>query len=99
MIAVETSRSISTPLEELYQAVENLCSHKMSAKLYSNLEELCLNHVKGNMEKFEGSGCDSLTFLKIVDNCWQDHCRQMVSINNCSMVDCSMIVDTNNLIF
>lgn len=78
VIAVQTSKSISTPLEELYQAVENMCSHKMSAKLYSNLEELCVNHVKSNMEKFE-SGCDSLTFLKIVDGCWQDHCRQMVS--------------------
>lgn len=77
VIAIQTSKSISTPLEELYQAVENMCSHKMSAKLYTNLEELCINHVKSNMDRFE-SGCDSLTFLKIVDGCWQDHCRQMV---------------------
>lgn len=81
VVAVETSRSISTPLEELYQAVENLCSHKMSAKLYSNLEELCVNHVKSSMDRFQGSGCDSFTFLKTVDSCWQDHCRQMVSVS------------------
>lgn len=77
VIAIQTSKPISTPLEELYQAVENLCSHKMAVKLYANLESLCVEHVQYNIHQFE-ENMDSLSFLKMLDNCWQDHCRQMV---------------------
>ncbi|KAL7885917.1 hypothetical protein AOLI_G00062120 [Acnodon oligacanthus] len=35
--AIQNSTSIKYNLEELYQAVENLCSHKISAKLYKQL--------------------------------------------------------------
>jgi len=82
VIAIQTSKPISTPLEELYQAVENLCSHKMATQVYSNLESLCMKHVKDNISQFE-SDMDSLMFLKTLDNCWQNHCRQMVSIPCC----------------
>lgn len=77
VIAIQTSRPISTPMEELYQAVENLCSHKMAAQLYTNLESLCVLHVQLNICQFE-EDMDSLSFLKLLDGCWQDHCRQMV---------------------
>ena len=78
VVAVQTSRPVSTPLEELYQAVENLCSHKMAPKLYNNLEALCVDHVKTNMVNFKDN-MDNITFLKTLDLCWQDHCKQMVS--------------------
>ena len=78
VVAVQTSRPVSTPLEELYQAVENLCSHKMAPKLYTNLESLCVSHVKTNMTRFKDS-MDNITFLRTIDCCWQAHCRQMVS--------------------
>ena len=81
VIAIQTARAISTPLEELYQAVENLCYHKMSPKLYANLEALCIDHVKLNINLFQ-EDADSFSFLKMIDKCWQDHCRQMVSLIN-----------------
>lgn len=37
VIAIQTSKSIRYCFEELYHAVENMCSHKMAATLYSNL--------------------------------------------------------------
>lgn len=80
VVAIQTSRPISTPLEELYHVVENLCSHKMGAKLYSNLEALVCGHVKVNINQFP-EGMDVLTFLKSIDNCWQSHCRQMVCLH------------------
>lgn len=77
--AVHATRPVSTPLEELYQAVENLCSHKMASKLYTNLESLIVSHVKTNMIRFR-EDMHNLTFLKALDSCWQEHCRQMVSL-------------------
>lgn len=37
VIAIQTSKSIRYSLEELYQAVENMCNHKMASHLYHNL--------------------------------------------------------------
>ena len=37
VIAIQTSKSIRYSLEELYQAVENMCNHKMASHLYLNL--------------------------------------------------------------
>lgn len=81
VIAIQTSKPISVPLEELYKAVENICSHKMAPQLYNNLETLCEQHVKQNISQFVDCNMDSLTFLKMLNSCWQDHCRQMVIIH------------------
>ncbi|TMW39363.1 hypothetical protein DOY81_015557, partial [Sarcophaga bullata] len=35
VVAIQLSRPIKYSLEELYQAVENMCSHKMDAQLYA----------------------------------------------------------------
>ena len=53
IIAVQLHHSISYSLEELYQAVENICSHKMAANLYSNLKVECDRHVCGLIPCFE----------------------------------------------
>lgn len=34
MVAIQTKQPIDTSREELYRAVEDLCVHKMGAKLY-----------------------------------------------------------------
>uniref|UniRef100_A0A3Q0S5D8 Cullin-4B n=1 Tax=Amphilophus citrinellus TaxID=61819 RepID=A0A3Q0S5D8_AMPCI len=72
--AIQNSTSIKYNLEELYQAVENLCSHKISAKLYKQLRAVCEDHIKAQI--------DHVLFLKKIDKCWQDHCRQMIMIRS-----------------
>ena len=52
IVAVQLQRSISYSLEELYQAVENMCSHKMAANLYSNLRREGDRHVQSLVPKF-----------------------------------------------
>jgi cullin-4 len=37
VVAIQTSKSSRYSLEELYQAVENMCNHKMASTLYINL--------------------------------------------------------------
>ncbi|XP_062856577.1 cullin-4B [Trichomycterus rosablanca] len=80
--AIQNSTSIKYNLEELYQAVENLCSHKISAKLYNQLRAVCEDHIKAQIEQFREDSLDSVLFLKKIDKCWQDHCRQMIMIRS-----------------
>uniref|UniRef100_A0A8C3VET8 Cullin-4B n=1 Tax=Catharus ustulatus TaxID=91951 RepID=A0A8C3VET8_CATUS len=82
--AIQNSTSIKYNLEELYQAVENLCSYKISANLYKQLRQICEDHIKAQIHQFREypflSSC--VLFLKKIDKCWQDHCRQMIMIRS-----------------
>ncbi|XP_057278295.1 cullin-4A isoform X2 [Pezoporus wallicus] len=80
--AIQSSISIKYNLEELYQAVENLCSYKVSATLYKQLRQVCEDHVKAQILQFREDSLDSLLFLKKINKCWQDHCRQMILIRS-----------------
>uniref|UniRef100_A0AAV2MKN4 Cullin-4B n=1 Tax=Knipowitschia caucasica TaxID=637954 RepID=A0AAV2MKN4_KNICA len=80
--AIQNRTSIKYNLEELYQAVENLCSHKISAKLYLQLRSACEDHIKAQIDQFREDALDSVLFLKKIDKCWQDHCRQMIMIRS-----------------
>ncbi|KAM8975573.1 cullin-4A [Pelodytes ibericus] len=80
--AIESSRSIKYNLEELYQAVENLCSYKVSHTLYKQLRQVCEEHMKAQIHQFREDSLDSFLFLKKVNRCWMDHCRQMIMIRS-----------------
>ncbi|NXX77142.1 CUL4B protein, partial [Urocolius indicus] len=79
--AIQNSTSIKYNLEELYQAVENLCSYKISANLYKQLRQICEDHIKAQIHQFREYPFLVL-FLKKIDKCWQDHCRQMIMIRS-----------------
>ncbi|NXE21542.1 CUL4B protein, partial [Ardeotis kori] len=81
--AIQNSTSIKYNLEELYQAVENLCSYKISANLYKQLRQICEDHIKAQIHQFrEYPFLKLVLFLKKIDKCWQDHCRQMIMIRS-----------------
>ncbi|CAI9179030.1 unnamed protein product [Rangifer tarandus platyrhynchus] len=82
--AIQSSTSIRYNLEELYQAVENLCSHKVSPTLYQQLRQACEGHVQAQILQFREYpySLDSVLFLKKINTCWQDHCRQMIMIRS-----------------
>lgn len=82
VIAIQTSRPIHASQEELYQAVENLCFHKMAPQLYEKLRVLCEQHVISNVEQFLKDSMDSVYFLKLMNECWQAHCRQMIMVRS-----------------
>lgn len=63
MIAIQESKPIVYCLEELYQAVENMCSHKMDSQLYVNLTGLAENHVKASIKPFLTERIDKLVRL------------------------------------
>lgn len=80
--AIQNSTSIKYNLEELYQAVENLCSYKVSPMLYKQLRQVCEEHVQAQIHQFTEESLDNLTFLKNMNRCWQDHCRQTIMIRS-----------------
>uniref|UniRef100_A0A8C6PEQ3 Cullin-4A n=1 Tax=Nothobranchius furzeri TaxID=105023 RepID=A0A8C6PEQ3_NOTFU len=86
--AIQNSTSIKYNLEELYQAVENLCSYKVSPTLYKQLRQVCEDHVQAQIHQFREypfdlcSSLDNLSFLKRMNRCWQDHCRQTIMIRS-----------------
>ena len=84
--AVHNQRPICYSLEELYQAVENMCSHKMAAKLYDNLRKECEKHVQTLVPLFQQADLEDVQFLVVVDRQWTDHCRQMVCVLEVKLV-------------
>lgn len=60
VIAIQTSKPIVYTQEELYQAVDSMCTHKMDSVLYVNLTGLAENHVKGNIRPFLAERIDKL---------------------------------------
>ena len=52
--AIQRSCAIRYSLEELYQAVENMCSYKMATGLYKQLHSTCVKHVRANLQQFLG---------------------------------------------
>ncbi|CAB0018662.1 unnamed protein product, partial [Nesidiocoris tenuis] len=45
VVAIQTSRPIQYSLEDLYQAVQNMCNHNMSSVTYTNLTTYYANMV------------------------------------------------------
>uniref|UniRef100_T1PIM5 Cullin-4A n=1 Tax=Musca domestica TaxID=7370 RepID=T1PIM5_MUSDO len=82
VVAIQLSRPIKYSLEELYQAVENMCSHKMDAQLYTKLKDLTEAHVKRNVETFTGGSMDKLVFLKKINDWWLSYCQQMIMMRS-----------------
>lgn len=80
--AIQKKQPIATSREELYRAVEDLCVHKMGAKLYDRLREECGSHARAEMESLQGQTPDCNAFLQLVDQKWQDHCSSMLTLRN-----------------
>uniref|UniRef100_A0A2K5W092 Cullin-4B n=1 Tax=Macaca fascicularis TaxID=9541 RepID=A0A2K5W092_MACFA len=95
--AIQNSTSIKYNLEELYQAVENLCSYKISANLYKQLRQICEDHIKAQIHQFREDSLDSVLFLKKIDRCWQNHCRQMIMIRSIFFLDRTYVLQNSML--
>lgn len=80
VISIQNSKPAGTSLEELYQAVQNLCSNQMASTVYMKLRELTDNHVSTVVLQFLHPNYDNLTFLKMTEKCWENFCNQMIMI-------------------
>uniref|UniRef100_A0AAV1UQ24 Cullin family profile domain-containing protein n=1 Tax=Peronospora matthiolae TaxID=2874970 RepID=A0AAV1UQ24_9STRA len=79
--AVHEKQMSSLSREELYRSVEDMCTWKMAARLYTRLEETCAVHVRERVEdlvQYTGGNMD--LFLEAVHRLWEDHCEDMLVI-------------------
>ncbi|ELT94808.1 hypothetical protein CAPTEDRAFT_227595 [Capitella teleta] len=96
--AIHQSHAIQSSLEELYQAVQNMCSHQMASELYDELKVVCERYVSSNIQQFLTESIDSEQFLKQMDHCWQSHCRQMIMIRSIFLfLDRTYVLHNSNI--
>ncbi|KAF9684160.1 hypothetical protein SADUNF_Sadunf04G0088800 [Salix dunnii] len=72
-------------LEKLYQAVNDLCLHKMGGSLYLRIEKECEAHISAALQSLVGQSPDLVVFLKLVEECWHDLCDQMLMIRSIAL--------------
>ena len=82
VVAIQQATAIDATLEELYQSVEDLCSHGMAERVYQALKLLVENYVQDCVQQFLGESLDKLVFMKKMNECWSGHCRQMIMIRS-----------------
>ncbi|CAK9237113.1 unnamed protein product [Sphagnum troendelagicum] len=83
--AIHQKQPVSCSLEELYQAVEDLCLHKMAGNLYQRLQQECEVHIAAELRLLVGQSPDVVVFLSHVASCWQGHCDQMLLIRSIAL--------------
>ncbi|MED6184277.1 Cullin-4 [Stylosanthes scabra] len=75
----------SCDLENLYQAVSDLCIYKMAGNLYQRIETECEAHISAALQSLVGQSPDLVVFLSLVERCWQDLCDQMLMIRGIAL--------------
>ncbi|XP_055803011.1 cullin-4-like [Solanum dulcamara] len=84
-------------LEKLYQAVNDLCLHKMGGSLYRRIEKECEAHIVAVLQSLVGQSEDLVVFLSLVERCWQDFCDQMLMIRSIALyLDRTYVKQTPN---
>ncbi|PKA66042.1 Cullin-4 [Apostasia shenzhenica] len=71
--------------EKLYQAVSDLCLHKMGGNLYQRIQQECEGHISAKLQSLVGQSLDLVVFLSLVEKCWQDFCDQMLMIRGIAL--------------
>ncbi|KAJ9558307.1 hypothetical protein OSB04_012921 [Centaurea solstitialis] len=85
-------------LEKLYQAVNDLCLHKLGASLYQRIERECEAHVSAVLQSLAGQSEDLVVFLSLVEKTWQDFCDQMLMIRGIALyLDRTFVKQTQNV--
>ena len=81
----EKQQNFVLSFEELYQSVEDMCTWKMSEQLYIKLEKACDDHLgklwSELVQKFESLGNGEM-LLESYNECWKDHCEQILMIRS-----------------
>ncbi|KAH9749455.1 Cullin-4 [Citrus sinensis] len=96
--AIFLKQPTSCDLEKLYQAVNDLCLHKMGGNLYQRIEKECEEHISAAIRSLVGQSPDLVVFLSLVERCWQDLCDQMLMIRGIALyLDRTYVKQTPNV--
>ncbi|KAG4398688.1 hypothetical protein GLYMA_08G096100v4 [Glycine max] len=89
---------VSCDLENLYQAVNDLCLYKMGGNLYQRITKECEEHISVALQSLVGQSPDLIVFLSLVERCWQDLCDQLLMIRGIALfLDRTYVKQTTNV--
>ncbi|KAG2302196.1 hypothetical protein Bca52824_030847 [Brassica carinata] len=96
--AIFLKKPFSFDLERLYQAVDDLCLHKLEGKLYERMQKECEEHISAALQSLVGQDTDLSVFLSLVEKCWQDFCDQMLMIRSIALtLDRKYVIQNPNV--
>lgn len=96
--AIFLKQSNPCDLEKLYQAVNDLCLHKMGRSLYQRIEKECETYISAALQSLVGQSEDLVVFLSLVQKRWQDFCDQMLMIRGIALyLDRTYVKQTSNV--
>ncbi|KAG0468748.1 hypothetical protein HPP92_018076 [Vanilla planifolia] len=98
IIAIFLKRQDPCDSEKLYQAVSDLCLHKLGGSLYRHIQNECEGHISAKIRSLVGQSLDLVVFLSLVEKCWQDFCDQMLMIRGIALyLDRTYVKQTPNV--
>lgn len=80
--AVHEKKSVDYSREELYNTVQDLCIHNLSANLYKRLTAVFEAHIAKLIKTLVDQTQDHAAFLSLVNEVWADHCQQVLTIRS-----------------
>ena len=87
--AIFQEKPIQTSREDLYRTAEDVCMHKMSARLYDRLKTEFERETSEIMKRLSGvlgdivaSGGDEEAFLQQFESMWSKHCQHSAAIRS-----------------
>ena len=100
--AVHASTSVGQSLEQLYRGVEDLCVSKLAPKYYAKLAALVdaqTRELVAGLERRRSAECgDASSFLKAVEETWEAHCEQTLTIRSIFLyLDRTYVIQTHGV--
>lgn len=83
VVAIFNQQPVATSLEELYRAVEDMCTHKLAPLLYERLHAECDAHVAKQLTALAATPSDDTRlFLGHVQRVWSSLCAQLLTVRS-----------------
>lgn len=98
VIALQNRNFIDYSLEELYQAVEDLCNNNSAELLYNTLVLDIESHIRKILEVIIDVKCDNVSFINDINIYWELHCVQLLNIRSIFLyLDRTYIIKHSNV--
>lgn len=83
VVAIFNQQPVATSLEELYRAVEDMCTHKLAPLLYERLHAECDAHIAKQLAELAATPSgDEQLFLGHVERVWSSLCAQLLTVRS-----------------
>lgn len=83
VVAIFNQQPVVTSLEELYRAVEDMCTHKLAPLLYERLHAECDAHIAKQLAALASTPSgDEKLFLGHVERAWSSLCAQLLTVRS-----------------